>query len=269
MSVHEKIPAERIQALSDFIKERGNVSIADISRQFEVSPATARRDLAELAREGLIQRTHGGATALLAVSESEKEYLEKSRIEQEAKCAIGRCAASFVKEGQTVLLDSGTTAFQIAKSLAGIKNLTIITNDLFLAANIEFAPSTTLVVTGGIKRTGQNVLIGEYAEAFFKNLIRVDVAFLMADAVEPEKGITNAGFYEVSVKKSIIEIGKKVILCADSTKIGNTLAFKVCDMDQVDLFITDSRITSEQREKLELAGIPLECVNISPKQTEH
>ena len=88
MSIHEKIPAERIQALNKFIHENGTVSITDISKKFGVSPATARRDLAELASEGLISRTHGGATALTAVNESEKEYLEKSRIEQNAKQAI-------------------------------------------------------------------------------------------------------------------------------------------------------------------------------------
>lgn len=262
MNVHEKIPAERIQALYKFINQNGTVSIAEVSQKFGVSAATARRDLAELAGEGLISRTHGGATAVLAVSESEKEYLEKSRIEQNAKNAIGKLAAGFVQEGQTVLLDSGTTAFQIASYLAAIKNLTIITNDLYLAANIEFAPSTTLIVTGGIKRSGQNVLIGEYAEKFFQNLINVDVAFLMADAVDVRKGVTNAGFYEVAMKRALIDIGKQVILCADSTKVKRTLAFKVCDISEVNLFLTDSRISPEVKQEFETAGVPVECIEI-------
>lgn len=265
MSIHEKIPAERIQALNKFIHENGTVSITDISKKFGVSPATARRDLAELASEGLISRTHGGATALTAVNESEKEYLEKSRIEQNAKQAIGRLAAGFVREGQTILLDSGTTAFQIATYLAEIRNLTIITNDLYLAANLEFDPSTTLVVTGGIKRNGQNVLLGDYAEKFFQNLINVDVVFLMADAVDAQKGITNAGAYEVAMKRAMIECGRQVILCADSTKVNRTLAFKVCDISQVDLFLTDSRIAQKERQEFETAGISVECAELQEK----
>lgn len=257
MAIHERIPAQRIQSVLEYINAEKSVSVHELVEKFGVSEGTARRDLDELANEGQVVRTHGGAMSLNEETTAEKFYKEKSAVEPEAKRAIGQMATLFVRERNTILLDSGTTAYQIALALSKMKNLTIITNDLFLAANIEFDPSTTLLVTGGMKRMNQNVLIGEETEKFFLKLANVDIAFLTADAIDIDHGITNAGVYEVSVKKAIVKAARKKILCADSSKLNKVLAFKVCGLEAIDVLLTDDRISETEIKKYESRGIKI------------
>lgn len=255
MAIHETIPAERIKRVLAYIEKNRNASVRELADTFCVSEATARRDLDELAQEGFIERTHGGASALGGETTAEKIYKEKSALMQSAKRAIGACACGYVQAGNTVLLDSGTTAYQVALGLSGLPNLTIITNDLYLAANIEYDATSTVLVTGGVKRANQNVLIGEAAEQFFHQLGNVDIAFLMADAVDLTHGVTNAGIYEVAVKKAIVHSAKRTILCVDSSKLGRQLAFRVCDLSQIDIMITDDRIDRTYLQELQDQGV--------------
>ena len=254
---NQPIPADRLQKVLRCVQERGSVPIRELSTQFHVSESTIRRDLDDLAARGLLKRTHGGAIFSQGKSILERVYDEKQSLQLEEKRAIAQAAARYVEEGDTILLDSGTTAYQLALCLAEKKNLTVITHDLYLAANVEFDPTTTVVLTGGLKRANQKVLIGGMVEDFIAQL-RVDTAFLTADAVSADFGVSNAGFFESGIKANIVKAGKRVVLLADHTKFEEAAAVKVCSLRDIGWIITDRGLSPEKRERLETQGARIE-----------
>ncbi len=232
------IPAERLKRISDYIEQRGNAKISDLAQELGVSESTVRRDLDTLVREGLIQRSHGGATWIRHSSSYEHVYSEKMLIRGDEKKRIGAFCAEMVRDGDTLFLDSGTTTFQIAAGLRRKKDLTIFTYDLAIASTVEFAPSTTLVVTGGIKRENYNVLIGSVTEDFISR-VRFSTLFLSADAIDEEFGVSNTGLPEASIKSKLIASAGRVVLAADSTKFGKVAMVKVSDLSAVQCIVTD------------------------------
>jgi DeoR/GlpR family transcriptional regulator of sugar metabolism len=253
------LPAERRKRILDYIKQNGSGRIEELASSLDVSEATIRRDLDWLANEGQISRTHGGAILCESSTAFERLYSEKRLLCSKEKQSIGVEAANMVADGQTLILDSGSTNFEIACNLTKHKNLTIITYDIFIASNITFDPSTTVLVTGGIRREGFNILIGSIAEDFFRQ-VKVNKAFLGADAVDLVQGVTNATFMEVSIKRLIIAAASEVILVADHTKFGKVALAKVCSFDKIQKVITDEGIDESSLQGLKRMGIPTTLV---------
>lgn len=251
------VPADRMQNVLGYLREHGSGQIKELAGRFHVSESTIRRDMDELARRGLLRRTHGGAILPQPKSMLERVFDEKMRLQLEEKRRIGQAAARYVEEGDAVFLDSGTTAYQLALCLTEKKGLTIITHDLYLAANVEFDPSTTVVLTGGVKRANQKVLVGGTVEEFISNL-RVDTAFLTADAVSVEFGVSNTGFFESGIKRNIVRAGKRVVLLADHTKFEATASVKVCDLSELDWIISDKALPRKEQELLKTRGVKFE-----------
>ena len=160
------------------------------------------------------------------------------------KTRIAKEAAKLVKEGDSLFIDSGTTTFLLAQQLQNIKKLTVITNNLDIAYTTKLDTSSTMIVTGGIRRDGFSVLVGDIAEEFIKRLY-VDIAFVGADAASVEHGVFNSNFMEIGIKQSMASSGKKVVLLADHSKFGQKALAKVCDWDKFDAVITDSGIDAE------------------------
>ncbi|MEA4955973.1 MAG: DeoR/GlpR family DNA-binding transcription regulator, partial [Pseudoflavonifractor sp.] len=211
----------------------------------------------ELAHQGLLERTHGGALFRQRKSVFERVFDEKMSLQLEEKCRIAETASKYVEEGDTIFLDSGTTAYQLALCLADKKGLTVITHDLYLAANVEFDPSTTIVLTGGIKRTNQKVLVGGMVEDFISGL-RVDTVFLTADAVSTSFGVSNTGFFEAGIKRNLVKAGKRVVLLADHTKFEETAVVKVCDLADIDWIISDRDLAQSALDDLKAHGTKIE-----------
>jgi len=237
------IPASRQQKIMEYVKEHGSAQIKDLAEYLEVSVATVRRDLDELDTQGLLVRTHGGAMSKNDNTSSfERQHLERLMIMREEKRRIAKLAASFVRDGETILLDSGTTNYYLASELSEIPNLTVITYDLFIASNLVLHPTSTLIVTGGIRRQGfNNVLWGSMVEDYIRN-VRVDKAFLGADAVDLDFGISNTNVLEANIKKILVQAGKKVILIVDHSKLDRLALVKVCELNAVDEMIIDKKI---------------------------
>jgi Transcriptional regulators of sugar metabolism len=255
------LPAERRKRILEFIQQNGSGRIEELATSLDVSEATVRRDLSLLATEGFINRTHGGAILSEASTAFERLYPEKRLLCSEEKRLIGIEAASMVADGETLILDSGSTTFEIARNLTLHKNLTIITYDLFVASSFVYDPSTTVIVTGGIRREGFNVLIGPIAEELIRQ-VKVNKAFLGADSVDFTAGVTNATFNEVSIKRLIIEAASEVILVADYSKFGKASLAKVCSLDQIHRIITDSKIDDSILQGLQRIGILTTIVNL-------
>ncbi len=224
-----------------------------------VSVATVRRDLDVLATQGLVSRTHGGAVLLEHSTAYERLYSEKSSLFQDEKRRIGQAAARMVADGETVILDTGSTTFQVARHLVHHKHLTIITNDLLIAALVEFDPTTQVVVTGGTRRSGFGALVGDIAEDLLRN-VRVNKVFLSADAVHLEHGVSNATFAEAATKRAMIEAGREVILVVDHSKFGGVALAKVTGLERIHHIITDSGLSPEVLQALERLSIPVTVV---------
>jgi DeoR family transcriptional regulator of aga operon len=224
----------------------GYVEAKVLSRELGVDSSTIRRDLDTLVRSGQAERTHGGARPVTGAS-SEIPYAVKETERQQEKVAIALVAAREVMDGQTVILDSGSTTYQVALALRHKADLTIITNDLRIGKFVATIPGVRLLVTGGELLGSVFTLVGERAVEFLSDY-SADWAFLGADALDPKAGITNTNTLEVPLKRAIISAAAQTIVVADSSKFGHRALAKVASIDEVDLILTDDGLSPEEAE---------------------
>ncbi len=250
------IPAERQKKMVEYIESNTSAQIRDLSEFFGVSEATVRRDLDDLDLQGAIRRTHGGAIKLDRSTSFEQMYNEKLAFHTEEKRRIAEAAARLVHDGDTVFVDSGTTSLQVATALSHKENLTLITNDLHIAYSTPTRPTASMICTGGVRRQGRQELIGSIAEEFIRNS-HVNIAFLGADAVDLNLGVTIANFEEVGVKRALVNSSLKTVLVADHTKFGGAALVKICDIADCAAVVTDSGLPEETVQKLRRARVEL------------
>jgi len=231
----------------------------ELSRSFNVSIATIRRDLAQLERRGLLRRTRGGALLPQKGQDPyEVPYELKSSLKLHEKIRIAEAAACLIKPGDTVILDSGSTTFQLAKRIKGM-SITVIALDVILASELARGGNADVVVIGGQVRRGFYSIVGRPAEEMLKTM-HVAKTFLSADSVHLETGVTNVTLAEAPIKDLAIKAAREVILVVDSSKFGQIAPFKVCDLESVDHIITDSGLPSEIADGIRSRGISLDIV---------
>lgn len=233
----------RQHRILDYINRNGSAQIKELNTVHEVSEATIRRDFDDMARMGLIERVHGGAVRVNSTT-FERAHSEKMTLMLSEKMRIAAYAASLVENGDSIFLDSGTTTYFIARELYQHQDLTIVTNNLDIAQSVQFDPTTSLIVTGGMRREQYSVLIGSLAEQSIRDFC-VDKAFMGCDAIDPAAGVYNTNFLEVGVKRRIVKCGKKTILVTDSSKFYRKALAKVCDLDEIDMIVTDDGLDDE------------------------
>jgi len=237
---------ERRAEILNKIKSGAPIYVADLVQEFGVSEATIRRDLAVLEKMNLLKRTHGGA--IPPNYGIEPTFQEKEIQNLDSKAAIGRLAASLVKDGETVLLDAGTTTLQIAVNLRGRK-ITVATNCIDVANVFLDDPSVEVWLIGGILRKGPRSLVGFLTNEALKTL-HFDKTFLAANAVDPSFGVTTPNMTEAETKRHMLFAGKGKILVADHSKLGIQGLCKICDLSELDLLITDDKGDERQIEQL-------------------
>ena len=215
----------------------GRVTVGELSKLTRVSEMTVRRDLEMLEHEGLLKRTRGGAVSVTSLS-YEPAYILRKDTNAAAKACIGQQVASLLREGETIILDVGTTAVEVARALKGRKNLTILTSNLRAATILADEPGIVLILTGGIARNRERSLVGHLATRAFDDL--VFDAFVMGVAgVHQDFGITDYNVDEAEVKRAAIHASQRRIVAADSSKLGKVAFAKLCDLDQIDVIVTD------------------------------
>lgn len=250
------IPAERHNEILDYIYRNKSAQIKELALRLNVSEATIRRDLDELAGAGKLTRTHGGAVQADGSTSFERIHSEKMQLMRGEKQRIAKAAAALIKNGDTVLLDSGTTTFLLAEALEQFEDLTVITYDLHIADMVNLHPTSSMILTGGTRRGNEyHVLAGGMVDDFIRN-INVNIAFLGADAVS-EAGVTNANLSEAYTKRLLLQAGRKNVLVTDHSKFGNTALAHVCRVEDVDTVITDSGVDVETKEWLLSTGVQL------------
>jgi DeoR/GlpR family transcriptional regulator of sugar metabolism len=246
---------ERRKRILELIQEEGSARVTALSALFEVSEPTVRQDLEVLDQQGFVTREHGGAflrTVSRQVSELSLQHTEN----MDKKALIAKKAAELVKEGDRIILDSGSTVTELAKCLVGIQNLVVITNALNIALIIGAHPSCELMVTGGDFKAPTLSLTGEKAALFFRN-IYVDKLFLATGGISPSFELTYPGYSDLAVKKAMIDAAKEIYLLADSTKFGVASFASLGVMDYVDAIVTDDGIGEETRKQLDALDVKL------------
>ena len=232
--------AERRLKIKKLLREEGSVQVSQLSELFNVSEVTIRRDLAKLEKEGSVKRIHGGA---MAIDSNAPIFSFLSRAQEKAreKELIGKKAAELVNNGNTIILDSGTTTSEVAKNLKGYKNLKVITNALNIALELAENPEISVVVPGGSLKGPSLSLVGSQVIEFVRN-VNVDIAFLSVQGVSLEKGLTNNSISDLYLKRAIIDAAKEVLLVVDSSKFNKVGLYTVAPVTAVNVIVTDENI---------------------------
>jgi len=249
------LEVERHQTIIKEIKQNGVVRVSDLSRLFDVSQNTIRRDLQKLEEEGLIRRTHGGAI-LEDFYGIDLPFVSREDKYREEKQHIGQKAAELIKDGETIILDAGTTVAQVARNIKNKRNLTVITNAVNVALELANSREILTILTGGIIREVTNCLVGYQAEEFLSK-VHVDKVFLAAGGVTVKEGLTNPNPFEVPVKKAMIKAAEEVILLVAHNKIGNIALAPIAPIEAVHKIITDDETPREKMELFQKKGIEI------------
>ena len=228
------------------VKEHGNMFVKDIIPQFSVSAATIRKDLSILQDAGMLQRTHG-EVHISQQTDPVTPYEARSGLNTEAKEAIARRAVQEIRDGESIILDSGTTTIEIARLLKNRTNLTVITNSLPIAMTFSTSQvSVTLV--GGIL-LGKNLsVLGPDAEAYLQNIV-VDKTFISAPGIRSQYGLVTSHPLEASIKRKMIESGRKVYAVLDSSKLSKTSVHPVAAFSEIDYLVTELPVLDEELQK--------------------
>ncbi|MFE2995747.1 DeoR/GlpR family DNA-binding transcription regulator [Nocardia sp. NPDC059246] len=218
----------------------GYAGAKELAQELGVDTSTIRRDLDMLERDGQIQRTHGGARPVPGVT-ADLPYSQKRGVRLSEKAAIARVAAARIEDGDTVILDSGSTTYEVAVALRHREELTVITNDLHIAEYVAGLNRFRLLVAGGEVLGTVYTLVGDRTVEFLSDYA-ADWTVLGADAVDVRSGITNTNTLEVPVKRAMVAAARSTIVVADSSKFGHRALAKVAGLDEVDLLVTDAAL---------------------------
>lgn len=243
------------------LKKQNKVFVPQLCEYFGVSPVTIRNDLNELETRGLLKRTHGGAI-LHTKTSFEQNIAQKITKNSKQKEMIGKHAAKYVEDGDTIAIDTGTTTFAFVQHLKDKKNLTVVTNDLQIAAYLEEETEATVILAGGIVRKNHHCTIGAMAIECINGL-RVDKCFMATNGLTVEGGLTTPDMNQAEVKKHMASIGSQLILLCDSEKIGNDVFVKVLPADRINILITDNGIDTNEAERFEQLGVDVQIVDVN------
>lgn len=246
---------QRRQEILNLIREDGHAKVQKLSRIFKVSEVTIRQDLETLEEMGFIQREHGGAF-LKDVGSFAKTGTLLNQSHLEEKREIARKAAALVEEGDSIILDSGSTTTELARLLVGFKSLTVITNALNIAFILGENPGIELIVSGGEFKAPTLSLTGDMAAGTFKGL-HVAKCFLATAGISPDMQLTYPGLSDLVVKSAMIRAADKVYLLADSSKLGESSFASLGRITLIDALITDSKITPEQLQALQELNVDI------------
>jgi DeoR family transcriptional regulator of aga operon len=246
--------AERRHRIIELLRAHGRVTVEALAVRFATSAVTIRTDLTTLEAAGTLERTHGGA--LLRPEADDQPLTVKRTLHHAEKVSIAKVAAALIQDGETIILDSGTTTAEIAKQIRRIegRSINVITNALNIAVLLADVPFVRLIMPGGILRPESNSLSGHMAEAALANL-QADRLFLGADGLDPERGVMTPHLPEAQLNAKMIEISRQVIAVADSSKLLRRNISLIARVEQLHMLITDSAADPEVVAELQRRGV--------------
>lgn len=247
------LTSQRKQYILDTLKRDGQVIAKQISQELGLSEDTIRRDLREMAQEGLLQRVHGGA---LPASPAIADFAKREEIFTEAKIAIGRTAAQLIKSGQVVILDGGTTAVQIARHLPSALQATIVTHSPSIAVELVHHPHVEVIMIGGRLFKHSIVSVGAAAiDAITK--IRADMYFMGVTGIHPEVGLSTGDYEEAQVKYALSRQAAETFVLASREKLGAASPYIIAPMNEVSGLIVEQSVAKPTLMAYELLGLTI------------
>lgn len=252
---YSKSTVSRRAGILEELEAKGQVSVSDVSRKFQISEVTVRNDLAHLEKQNMLIRARGGAIKIKfyrmgmdpSITDKQKEYLKE-------KQRIAKAAVRLIEEGDTIVLDSGTTTTEIARNLGDFKNLTIITNALNIASILAEYEGINIFMPGGLLRKKSLSLVGVLADENFEKFY-CDKLFLGVDGFDTTHGLSTPNSEEAHLNQIMIRIAKKVIVVTDSTKFERRRFAYIGPLTDVDMVITDSSVKKADIDRLEKNGV--------------
>ena len=256
---------DRQMQILQLLERQQRISVADLCTMFEVSEATARRDLESLANQGKLQRVHGGAI-VLTQAPPEQAILHRQNEQTNEKIRIGQAAAALVQAGETVFLGSGTTVLEVARALRGRRGLTVLTNSLPVvnaitgtgtlagAGALAGAEGITLICLGGMLRDSELSFIGHITEQALAE-VRADKVFIGTRAISLEYGLTHEYLPETMTDRAILKAGKEIIVLADHTKFGRAATVRLAPLESIHTIVTDKGTSQDFLEAFQERGV--------------
>lgn len=248
-------PSQRHQVIMDRLGSRGRVNVADVTVELGVTGETIRKDLIELERRGFLRRVHGGA---VPVGQLTYEPPVSDRLHnQREKRAIALAALRHLPDGGSVLIDAGSTTAELAGVFPNDRELLVYTNTLPIALSLVSKPALTVIMLGGRVRPVTLAGVDDWAARALSE-INVDVAFLGANAISIDRGLTTPDPAEAAIKRLMARSARRRILLADHTKFGRVSLCKHADLSDIHLLITDSEMNESELESLRATGLEVE-----------
>ncbi len=220
----------------ELAKNKGRVSVEELSEKFEVTPQTIRKDLNDICDRRLLTRVHGGA--VYPAGTVNTEYEQRRTIAAGEKEAIGKAAADLIPDNASLFMNIGTTVEAVSEALTSHSKLMVITNNLNVANRVSRYEQIEVVVTGGVVRGSDAAIVGEAAVDFIQQF-KVDFAVIGASAIDSDGYLLDFDFREVKVTKAIISNARHVILVSDSTKFDRSAPVRIAHLSQINTFVTD------------------------------
>src|SRR5450755_4203859 len=249
---------ERRREILELLQIEGRVLVRDLSKRFKTSLITIRKDLESLHHEGQLERTHGGALPIKTGAMKDRTLREKERLHRQDKMRIASAAMHMIRQGQVIILDSGTTTTAIARACRHFKSLTIITNATNIAAEMADTP-VEVILTGGVLRKNSFSLVGPLAEESLRKL-SADLLFLAVDGFDVRYGLTTPNLLESRVNRAMAEAARRTIVVCDSSKFGRRSLSLIMPTSAVHEAITDRKIAKSQLKALRDADVEVTLV---------
>lgn len=247
---------ERLQYILHRLGERQRVNSIELSQELNVSDDTIRRDLNELAAHRLLKKVHGGAVPVLPKAPAPLNLAERVRYAQPQKEIIAEKALRLFENGQTIILDNGSTNMLIASKLPAELSATIFTNSVAIAQILCQHPTVEIILLGGRLFKRAQVAVGA---GVIENLarLRADVCIVGVCSIHPDVGVTTPDWEESLIKQKMVEVSKRVVATAWQDKFGTAENCLVCPFDELDVLVTDSSLTEAQRSLYQEKGVDL------------
>ncbi|WNX83899.1 DeoR/GlpR family DNA-binding transcription regulator [Agathobaculum sp. NTUH-O15-33] len=247
------------------IQEEKRVKVAELAEALDVTPETIRKDLTELEERRLLQRVHGGAVALSYFKSSEPAYADRSQVQIEAKQRIAAEVAKEILPGETLLIDNGSTVYELAKLLRDIPQLTVITPSIKIAMEFLKNPSSKVLLLGGWLRTTEPSTVGDVTLNQLKGL-HVNKTILSVAGLSAEHGLTEYLEEDAAIKRQALACGEKNIVLADHTKLDVTALLTVAPIDEIDEVYVDGEPDDPKLFAIRDKGVHVVCVPAAEQQ---
>jgi DeoR/GlpR family transcriptional regulator of sugar metabolism len=250
------LPGRRRALLTAFIDEHGQATVAELAEAFNVSSDTVRRDLEWLAKRGAVSRTYGGAVSIGAPATADTSFSDRSSVHSHEKERIALAAAERIADGETVILNGGTTTLAVARALGERRNLTIVTNNLRLPSALPPGAVRDVYLLGGSCRLASNVTIGPVTFPGTEG-ISADIAVIGVGGVSARSGFTTSNLQEAQMMAEMMASAQRTMVVADSSKFGRSAFAHIIRLEAAASLITDSDPGEELLDALSAAEVEL------------